>query len=678
MTRTTRFSYRPQQRKLAAILRRALTKTPIPWLVEAGTGIGKSVAALAEALARSNADDSRVIIAVPTIQLQHQYLLNYDKFFKRPPYPSLQLVQGLSHYICLRRAGQLHLVDAIRAHTQTHPDGLLVHLPPPLDTRTEELGITYGECKGAQCQDYNDCFYFQAKRRGATAKTVLTNHSVILAQIRPSIATSNRDPDAIPSLLHDKPYLLIDEAHALENQTERILTQELTPDRLRHHINALTKAISILPRALKRTLKPLQEQIDTYEHALLTLLGSNPSHLPSVAELALANARAHPLILALKRSSANATTASDSGVYSDQALTALERFAGKLIEAADSLSTFIAPPAPKNTNIFLKRSVRSVTIVARPHHVDRFLETRLWPRIKGPILLSATLTTNTNPISAFNHTLITLGLWKATAFQTHVFPTPWTPNVTIWEPDPHYPAIRNPSHPEDPPSSAWFLATACVIAKAARQIGNVLVLCSSYDMVRQIGTHLQPLLPPTRTLILHNGASNTHTVEAEFRQDNGLAVMLTASPAFRSGADFPGLLLTQLVICRLPFEVPIPGVTMRAREINRAIIHFRQAIGRLIRTEKDTGEIYILDTRIGQPQWRSCFYGGTDYRFLWPTVGNNVQIKKIPSAWWQNALQSTQIGSRSKSTKATNRAKPIKHQRARYTRIPHHQRKTTP
>jgi ATP-dependent DNA helicase DinG len=78
------------------------------------------------------------------------------------------------------------------------------------------------------------------------------------------------------------------------------------------------------------------------------------------------------------------------------------------------------------------------------------------------------------------------------------------------------------------------------------------------------------------------------------------------------GVDVPGAALSQVVITRLPFEVPThPVAEARAEWIRdrggnpfneltlpEALVKFRQGIGRLIRAQTDRGLVTILDARV--------------------------------------------------------------------------------
>ncbi len=95
-----------------------------------------------------------------------------------------------------------------------------------------------------------------------------------------------------------------------------------------------------------------------------------------------------------------------------------------------------------------------------------------------------------------------------------------------------------------------------------------------------------------------------------FRED--VHSVLFGTDSFWAGVDVPGESLSNVIVTRLPFSVPDhPLVACKIEQIEasggnafmeysvpEAIIKLRQGVGRLIRSESDSGLVVILDNRV--------------------------------------------------------------------------------
>jgi Rad3-related DNA helicase len=114
---------------------------------------------------------------------------------------------------------------------------------------------------------------------------------------------------------------------------------------------------------------------------------------------------------------------------------------------------------------------------------------------------------------------------------------------------------------------------------------------------------------------LHGSAA---TLAEEFRTHP--ETILLGVDTLWTGQDFPGDALTCLVIAKLPFPRLDPLFRARRRAceeagerwferfyLPEAVLKFRQGVGRLIRTETDTGVVVVLDHRLTQKSYRRDF-----------------------------------------------------------------------
>ena len=231
-------------------------------LVEAGTGVGKSVAYLLPAVLWAKLNDVPVVISTNTRNLQSQ-LLDKDLPLVRQVVDSLEgappsahptphsalrvaLIKGRSNYLCLRRLGGLlehgqYEMDraemrlfarTIAWAVQTHT-GDMDELGGGCDMDEDFLGqlASLGEeCSGRGCRFYRRCFLQKARDRSLRAHVVIANHALVFAEMStPGVA------------LPPAGQIVFDEAHNLEDAATRHFSVEVTASRLHTLLRRLTR-----------------------------------------------------------------------------------------------------------------------------------------------------------------------------------------------------------------------------------------------------------------------------------------------------------------------------------------------------------------------------------------------------------------------------------------------------
>ena len=200
------YEYRSEQLKLAHLIDRGFSAGQVG-IFEAGTGTGKSLAALVPAVLSGK----RVVISTATIALQEQYI-NKD-------IPSLQsilpfevraaLVKGRGNYLGMRRFEDHLKESAIDerledwANDTTTGDVSELDFVPPADTWWE-INSDSDDCLRNKCPKFNDCYYFRAREFAQDAHLLVVNHALLLA-----------DAASDGSILPDYDYLIVDEAQHL-------------------------------------------------------------------------------------------------------------------------------------------------------------------------------------------------------------------------------------------------------------------------------------------------------------------------------------------------------------------------------------------------------------------------------------------------------------------------------
>ncbi|WEV70177.1 exonuclease domain-containing protein [Lactobacillus sp. ESL0785] len=165
---------------------------------------------------------------------------------------------------------------------------------------------------------------------------------------------------------------------------------------------------------------------------------------------------------------------------------------------------------------------------------------------------------------------------------------------------------------------------------------HVLVLMTNLEQIRDVfGTILN--CPHLRDFeILAQGVTGSNNRIAKRFAIAKQAIILGAD-SFWEGIDFHQCGIDLVIVAKLPFESPDqPEVKLRQKKLHdeginvfksdtlpRAVIRFRQGMGRLIRGEEDHGQFVILDSRIWQREYGKVFLNAI------PVKTKKVNLKEL-------------------------------------------------
>ena len=231
------YEHRPEQVRMArAVLEAALQGRHL--LVEAGTGVGKSLAYLVPLLMWALPQGRRIVVSTYTKTLQEQ-LTKRDLPFLRDKLGigfSFALYMGSQNYLCQRRLsrmaqmGLFEDVDEVREFQEilqwsfATKTGLVTELPfEPSPSVWREVAREPDRCMGKRCPFYERCFYYEARRRIAEADVIVVNHSLFFADLA-----------ADRNVLPEYDAVVFDEAHTLEDVATKYFGLELSNSQIRY------------------------------------------------------------------------------------------------------------------------------------------------------------------------------------------------------------------------------------------------------------------------------------------------------------------------------------------------------------------------------------------------------------------------------------------------------------
>ncbi len=638
------FEDRPGQRQM---LRRCTSvfNDGGQFLVEAGTGTGKSLAYLLPATAWAQANGRPVVVATHTLHLQDQ-LLNKDFAVVRQLLGDdvrATALKGRSNYLCPARLEQLlRRTDldlwAVRAAakilawegvTQTGDQAELMLQPEELEA-WRLVGAEREGCLPDRCRHSlaDRCWLQRARRRAEVAHVIVVNHALLLSDM----LTDNR---LIPRYSH----LVIDEAHHLEEVATTVLGVAVSEAAIRQALadllapgGPLAAAAMVFRRSSlaepdRQRLAALLPSIDLLGRQAATAAGSLFSRLAEVAEVRGGDSRSVRLTPARRASPAWLEV---EGAWGDLAerLVALGKdldcLQQELVdaeishEASETISGNLARSrqALAELESALRRVLDGVTrqdvhwlasrngnleLCAAPLFVGNTLSGSLFNALEATILTSATLRAG----DGFDFLRDRLGLWDAEG-EVVASPFDFDQHALLFIP-------MDMPDPEQPEYQAILDRTLVALALATQ--GRLLVLYTSHRGLRHSYRAISGPLGRAGMMVLGQGIDGGRDrLLATFRETDVPCVLL-GTRSFWEGIDVPGPALSALVVARLPFDVPTdPIFEARAESFDDpfaefslplAVLRFRQGFGRLIRSQSDRGIVAVLDGRIGRSYGRA-------------------------------------------------------------------------
>ncbi len=662
------YEVRPQQVEMLRQIGQTFNEGGVA-LIEAGTGVGKSLAYLIPAMMWAMQNGERVVVSTNTINLQEQ-LADKDA-------PAVirilgeagraAVMKGKGRYLCPNRFAELRRNGPKTADEARLLTKILIWLPNTLTGDGDELFMPTPEeraifqhlsaqnpiCNANTCSA-TDCFFNQARRLAASAHIVIVNHALLVADI----AVENR---ALP----EYNYLIVDEAHHLEAAATDALTYRLDRDEIQRVLSDLGHASEtrqaggsgLLAEIAAKTpaLLALEQSAainNLCDQAMQAVSAAGASNITFFDELgefiadeisgdAPDYVQRVRLTRALRNQSGWVRVEIAFGNFQrdlDALARQLNNLLKTLLEAASLVSDadalvlrlhgairFITEASEKLTGMFAKPSDDRVywvevemprkatrqprlTLNVAPLHVGSLMQ-QLWQKKRAVVLTSATLRTsaaNGSSQPSFDYIKSRLSAPDA---ETLALGSPFDyASSTLL-----YLVTDIP----EPNQEGYQQAVERGLIEFFRASeGRGLALFTSYSALRATSRAIAPALMRDDILVFEQGDGTSRRAMVERFRAAERAVML-GTKSFWEGVDIQGEKLSALAICKLPFDVPTDPIFAARSEtfdnpfneysVPETVLRFRQGFGRLIRSKSDRGVIVVLDRRLLTKSYGTAF-----------------------------------------------------------------------
>jgi len=646
-TQLSNFSNRSSQNKMIAEISKTLmseypNKNPII-CVEAPTGTGKTMAYLVSCLPIAKTRNKKLVIASANVALQEQ-ILNKD-IVEAKKYSSVDfeyaLAKGRSRYVCIRNLINLteensnspalfedallwdekptksdldQLSDMADSYTSTKWSGEIDDLErPPDNSLWQKIACNRFTCNSKNCEFYNDCSFFKARKKASQSDVIIANHDLVLADI---INGNNVLPDVEDCIF------VFDEAHHLSQKALSHFSVGGSTEFMKTSIRQFQSATDQIIKITKsKTSNNYIEKVDTAINDLSDLLTnldySDDVFLFPITGIPDEITNLTKQIFILFNSAYNdfyeqkelwedyVKTYKIERATTDNLNNIIGQNNQNLSSILSLLTTFNQTPDPSkppSSNWIscsrLTNKKNNYQLNSAKIDVSSSLDQMIWSKAAGVVLTSATLTA----LGSFNRLNQQLGL-APSENQYLRLASPFNHNSVEFK---IAKFKASPTNTFDHTQEVALELKNRIDTKSA-----TLVLFASNSQMQNVADVIEKSIDCE--LLIQGEYSKKNILERHIEnRKNSKGSIIFGLDSFAEGVDLKGDNLNHVFITKLRFSVPTSPIEMTTQSylesLNRnsfmeislpdASLRLIQASGRLIRTETDTGTITIFDNRL--------------------------------------------------------------------------------
>lgn len=628
-------------------------------MVEAGTGVGKSLAYLVPLALHALETGERVVVSTATKTLQDQLITKDVPLLLEATGLDLRAIvmKGRRNYLCVGKLlaryeeGQGHLIaeDHVAllpllswaARSATLDFAELRLDPAGADwSRLQPLSADPETCLGAACPQRRGCALVRLRERAMASDLIVMNHALYFS-------------GGVTGVLPDATRYVFDEAHTLEDIATEHATLAVSAEEIEkalgplHRPGEAASVLEVVDAVLESCESPSDEVTEIRDEAdrlVQDVLDALPQ-LRGVTEAfyrRLERTRQGPRIRLTEDDYACSEgraaraeveeVASMLGALADTlaslagevpALSPVEApvevqqgVARELASTADAITRcgetcqcVVAQDVPDSVH-YLERDGRTVRFCSAPIDAGAVIARRILEPSRTVVLTSATLAVGED----MGYSVKRLGGDRVSErLVTRVFPSEFDFASQA--------LALIPSDLPDPAEEGWIEAISeAILRLVVASRGRALVLFTSRAHLDTAFTLCAPRLRDEGIPVYcQTRQGSTAELHRAFRQE--VDSVLFATRSFFEGVDIPGEALESVILTRVPFAVPSEPIVearwQRTEEQGRnpmldyylpkAVITFRQAMGRLIRSRRDRGCMILLDSRVLRKSYGKWF-----------------------------------------------------------------------
>jgi len=614
LSKAKNFEFRPQQQEMAAAVARVMEEGR-HLVVEAGTGVGKSLAYLTPAILFAIEQHKKAIVSTHTINLQEQLLYKDIPILKKilPIEFEAALMKGRQNYLCPRRleralqqqnelftGPEQNELTRLAQWARTTRDGSLSDLSVESDPKVwTQVCSEPHICTGKSCGQQSTCFYQQARKRLLSSDVIVINHTLLFMLL----GSPDQQEERESGYLFPNDFIIFDEAHTVEQVASRQIGIGISQYGLRSTIQRLYNArtrkglFTIMRDAIGvRLAAELVDDVDKFFGTVESACDFRKGR-----EFRVRAPELVPDTITGRLTGLQARIAEVARRADDEFLKAeLQELGRRIRDARDGIAIFLEQSAREHV-YWVERTGKTaqfLTLNAAPIDIAPVLRRMIFREDCSCVMTSATLSVGRPDLAYFRQRIGADEVEPLLLGSPFDFRTQMKIFIVRKMPDP-----RDAGYQKE--LGHWI---AHFVEKTD---GCAFVLFTSYRDMQQVAGQMQEFFAKNKmNLLVQGGGAPRGKLLEQFKTTP--RSVLFGTDSFWGGVDVPGDALSNVIITRLPFAVPdYPlieaklelveergGDAFTEYSLPEAILKLRQGVGRLIRTKSDRGIIVILDNRI--------------------------------------------------------------------------------